>query len=59
MCMDVIKYTPVYIYIAFLGFVKIQRPDLAVDLTAVLNLSALKEFLNFMKASYISMCTNI
>ena len=50
---------PVYIYIAFLGFVKIQRPDMLVDLTAVLNLSALKEFLKFMKASYISLCTNI
>ena len=52
---DVIKYSG--IRIAFLGFVKLQKPDLPVDLRAVLNLSALKEFLNFMKASYISLCT--
>ncbi|KAL5467735.1 hypothetical protein EMCRGX_G032000 [Ephydatia muelleri] len=35
--------------LTFLGFVKLQKPDLPVDLRAVLNLSALKEFLNFMK----------
>ena len=53
--LDVINYSG--IRIAFLGFVKLQKPDLPGDLRAVLNLSALKEFLNFMKASYISLCT--
>ena len=38
-----------------MGFIKLKKPELPVELKTVLNLAAVNEFLNFMKAS--SPCT--